>query len=558
MTFKEFKELLKNEIKNLEDSEDRFVQYQDFIRTAQIDPRGLYSKVLKYTEHEEVSITDYETSGKGIDVVALFDYLVNLPNYNKEQREKLLVDLEKYDGDIEDFKRDDDSINYRKIDAFIESSKKLNGPDFPVCEYGSKGGRRVLDCHENLSALIEFVGAEQPKYDVMTKRVKLNIPHLQNIGIHPDTEEENNIIYLESEASRWKMPKSNIGRYIYYIASSNYYHPAQLWIESKPWDGVDRFEALVDTIKTDVPREVVHMYLRKWCVGAIAAIYKSSYETEWAGVEGVLIFMGSEGIGKGKWLRSLTKGCPEKVYSDGLALDTSNKDSLIEATRYWISELGEMDGIFRKSERASMKNFLTRSKDTIRLPYAKTHTDYARRSVFVGTVNEKQFLQDDDNRRYWVIEVNGFDHDHDIDMQQLWAQMKTVYEAGEPYWLHTPEEKELHKMVNMDHTEVHPVVDYAARRVFPMEDYNGCYMVKGRFSATEIVKYLNMHPDEKATRALGKYLRETLKLEQKRSRTYDVVITEGAVSEITKTVQDVNLQSKLKRLKDNDNDKNKD
>ena len=66
-----------------------------------------------------------------------------------------------------------------------------------------------------------------------------------------------------------------------------------------------------------------------------------------------------------------------------------------------------------------------------------------RRTVFVATVNQANFLVDDTgNSRWWVIPVTKVDYLHDIDMQQLFAQLKVEFEAGGQWWL-TPDEERL-------------------------------------------------------------------------------------------------------------------
>jgi putative DNA primase/helicase len=106
----------------------------------------------------------------------------------------------------------------------------------------------------------------------------------------------------------------------------------------------------------------------------------------------------------------------------------------------WIVELGELDATFRKSDLAQLKGFLTKNKDSLRRPYARKESSFARRTVFAGTVNDFHFLHDRaGNRRFWPVDIVSIDRDRSINYQQLWAQIKTFYVAEESWHL-SPEE----------------------------------------------------------------------------------------------------------------------
>jgi putative DNA primase/helicase len=81
----------------------------------------------------------------------------------------------------------------------------------------------------------------------------------------------------------------------------------------------------------------------------------------------------------------------------------------------------------------------------MRLPYDRTFTNYQRRTAFFASVNEPEFLMDGSgNRRFWCLKVTDIDPHHGIDMQQMWAEVKsTLYKQGEKNWYLTKEEREL-------------------------------------------------------------------------------------------------------------------
>ncbi len=123
------------------------------------------------------------------------------------------------------------------------------------------------------------------------------------------------------------------------------------------------------------------------------------------------------------------------------------------AITHWIVEIGELDGTFKK-DIALLKGFLTLDQDKIRVPYGRADSEYARRTVFMATVNEEHFLVDPTgNTRFWTIPVIDINYEHDVDMQQVFAQMAVDYENGVPWWL-TREEEALLEMHNANHRTV--------------------------------------------------------------------------------------------------------
>lgn len=134
-------------------------------------------------------------------------------------------------------------------------------------------------------------------------------------------------------------------------------------------------------------------------------------------------------------------------------LDPNNKDSILGAISHWIVEIGELDSSFKKDV-ARLKGVLTSDSDKVRRPYARTESEYPRRTVFFATVNDNNFLVDSTgNTRWWTIPLASIKYQHGIDMQQIYAQLAVQYEEGEQWWLNSQEESllELH---NREHRSV--------------------------------------------------------------------------------------------------------
>mgnify|MGYP002714167286 CR=1 FL=1 len=308
---------------------------------------------------------------------------------------------------------------------------ELDRPSYP--HINDKG--RILNTDENLAVLLDFLGIKV-NYDVIKKDMRIVIPNHTTIT---DTAQNANIAKIKSYANLYGMATSNIEEYLTLIAAANPVNTALQFIQAKEWDGVDRISDLVATVepqKTVLMQngESLHAHIiKQWLKQAVAAIATA----QGFSALGVLVFQGEQGLGKTQWFKNLL---PESVRYDlakpDCALDVDSKDSVLQAVSHWLVELGELDGTFKKSDVASLKRFITETTDIIRPPYARTADRYQRRTVFFASVNGSDFLQDETgNRRYWTIATKSIDWQHNIDMQQLWAQVLAEFKQDGNYAL---------------------------------------------------------------------------------------------------------------------------
>ncbi len=249
------------------------------------------------------------------------------------------------------------------------------------------------------------------------------------------------------------------------------YHPARDWVLSKPWDGVERFEAVWRTVvvredKRAAWTELYREQLYRWCVGAakLATLPKlARVNGQQVAQQGVLVLQGPQGKGKTEWFKALA---PAGLVSTGVTVDPSNKDDVIKATSTWVTELGEIDSTVRKADVGHLKAFLTSASDTYRRAYARVQETYLRRTAFGASVNPEAFLRDTTgNRRFWVIPIErmlafrddpeGLPH---VDMQQFWAEMAVHAKRGEPHYL-GPEFTRAQEAAAEEHRQRDPLED---------------------------------------------------------------------------------------------------
>lgn len=237
------------------------------------------------------------------------------------------------------------------------------------------------------------------------------------------------------------------------IAKENHYHPVISLLESKPWDNADRLTTIYEILNLD--NDLHKTLIKKWAIQTIALLYNNCEES--VSAEGVLVFQGKQGIGKTQFFRHLA--IRESFFKGGVALDMTNKDCLMSATKVWICELGEIDGTTQK-EQSALKAFLTEKTDRYREPYARCETKRLRRTSFCGTVNPKYYLRDETgNRRYWTIPIDHIDLKRVFSLSeewyaQFWRQILTIYRSNPRGYLLNPQEKEFVNSNNLGYEQM--------------------------------------------------------------------------------------------------------
>lgn len=299
----------------------------------------------------------------------------------------------------------------------------------------SSDGKKPLSCIENLVDICQRLGVVL-RYNVISKRIETLIP---GQGFSMDNQANASLAWLMSQCARFRMPVGQLGDFMIYLADSNPYNPVANWIRSRPWDGTGRLQALAGTLTVegeDDPAsraaELKYVLLVRWMISAVAA----AFSPDGVSAHGVLVLQGEQYLGKTKWFKQLV---PRElgVIRDGLSLRPDDKDSVFQILSNWIVELGELDATFRKSDISALKAFITRDRDELRRPYARLESEFARRTVFFASVNPRQFLHDESgNRRYWTLPCVAINHDHGLDMQQVWAEVyERLFLKGEGWYL---------------------------------------------------------------------------------------------------------------------------
>ena len=296
------------------------------------------------------------------------------------------------------------------------------------------------------------------------------------------------------------------------------------WLEGLPaWDGVGRLRGALGACfavdETTRPMaEAVSEYI---LLGAVARAYEPGCK-----LDETPVLSGAQGMGKSTYLFSLF---PEPLqmawHTDSLDLKADDKAKAEALQGRVLVELAEVAGL-AQAQMESLKAFLTRRDDSVRLAYRRDRAQLLRRAVFVGTTNEAAPLPNDrtGNRRWVLVRLQGGDPAQvraylAENRLQMWAEALAAHRAGREARL--PQEllalqAELNEYGRrLDETMEEPLRAWAAAQTEPFKLLDAARhvgVVRDEFRQTEGVNAVprggsaddrSQHRVENALRLLG-------------------------------------------------------
>lgn len=184
------------------------------------------------------------------------------------------------------------------------------------------------------------------------------------------------------------------------IGQRNAYHPVRDFLNSLTWDKTPRISTW---IKTYINGQAPEPYLSEISRLIILAMVKRVFEPgcQW---DYTPVFESDQGFYKSSIIRALVG--EDKWFADNLP-DLKDKDALLNLQGKWVIELSELSAT-KRSDYSKVKSYLNCRCDSVRSPYGMRYEDIPRQNVFIGTVNEGEYLKDPTgNRRFCPICV-GF------------------------------------------------------------------------------------------------------------------------------------------------------
>ena len=247
-----------------------------------------------------------------------------------------------------------------------------------------------------------------------------------------DTDDSNLKMYLEDnyEITSERVIKKGVD-----IVSNEYkYHPIRDYLESLMWDGVPRIENLLPRFLGAEKNSYTTGVMKMHMLAAISRIYEPGIKYDI-----MLCLVGSQGAGKSTFFKYLAIN--DDWFSDNLDhLDDENIYRKLQ--NHWIIEMGEMKATVTAKNIEQIKSFLSRQKETYKIPYETHPEDRPRQCVFVGTSNRMDYLPLDrtGNRRFAPILVHPDRVEkHILEDEkearnyiiQAWAEAMELYGSGQ-------------------------------------------------------------------------------------------------------------------------------
>lgn len=219
------------------------------------------------------------------------------------------------------------------------------------------------------------------------------------------------------------------------VADDRRFHPIRDYLDGlPPWDKKPRVETLLVRCLQADNTPYVRSVTRKTLAAAVSRIYRPGTK-----FDSVLVFDGAQGIGKSTLFKDLVG---DEYYSETLSLtDMDDKSGAEKLQGFWIVEIGELAGM-KKADIEKVKAFISTADDKYRPSYGKTVESHPRQCIIIATVNgDRGYLRDiTGNRRFWIVKAHQEEQVKKWsftpeERDQIWAEAKTIYEAGEKLYL---------------------------------------------------------------------------------------------------------------------------
>jgi len=314
------------------------------------------------------------------------------------------------------------ATEFRKL-VGTEVYKRINTWIGQVVDWArDKNDRIIKDDQQNIRTAILRLGYS----------LEFNAFSDKKIIIHPNGGKEVlddrrlDSMYLEIDSVfKFKPTWDMYVRVVNHAAWSVTRHPVREYLDSLEWDGTPR----INTWMRDYCGAEDSEYLQEISAIVLIAACRRIREPG-SKFDEILILEGNQGTGKSSMLRYL---CPvPDWFTDSVTLDLVGKE-LIEATSgKWIIEVAELSGRSR-AELNQIKAMLSRQVDgPVRLAYAREPIERPRQFIFIGTVNDTQYLADSTgSRRFWPVKTLKFNFEGLVGIRdQLWAEANARERTG--------------------------------------------------------------------------------------------------------------------------------
>lgn len=203
------------------------------------------------------------------------------------------------------------------------------------------------------------------------------------------------------------------------------YHPVKDYLAGIEWDGVERIDRWLSRYAGAEDNEYTRAVGRLILLAAVRRIREPGCKFD------QMMVLVSEKQGLGKSLALAKLAVRAGWFTDSLGLDAREQEVIEKMGGKWLVEFAELKGMTAQRTE-HIKAFASRLFDRARPAYGRKLREVPRQCIFFGSTNEPKFLKDDENRRFWPVNVGEIDLDALVrDRDQLWAEAATAEASGE-------------------------------------------------------------------------------------------------------------------------------
>jgi predicted P-loop ATPase len=297
----------------------------------------------------------------------------------------------------------------------------------------------ILQIFENTKAILNHYKIEL-KFNIIKRIIDIFINGKQLKGENVTFENYLTTIRDNCTKKCYKIPKEKLEADCLNIALNNKYNPIEDYLKychkvylNNPDDS--NFKKLlnsIDSMEEDKDWYIYHSLLQMVYMGCRPELeFDRPISNQF-----LPVFQGVQGTLKTTWFRSLLPKYFQYDYFYTIpVLDLNNKDHIIQITSNWLVEIGEMASTFKKSDQDQLKNYITDTKDYVRIPFAKQSIDMKRRTCFCGTTNDFEYLKDlTGSRRFLTMGQAELCIDETIDIDAMWGYFYQLYLDKTKFW----------------------------------------------------------------------------------------------------------------------------
>jgi hypothetical protein len=215
------------------------------------------------------------------------------------------------------------------------------------------------------------------------------------------TPAENQLERVKSEAHQREIDK--ICRYPISYFKAHYMEfenqqTKKLIAEIPLWDGFDRIRDIADAITLDGSQnfhpDCLYHYLCGWLAGIFRKLKNPHYQNP------VLIFKGSQGIGKDHLIDALTAGFEQ--WSKHLTLTNNDRDNYQQLGMAAVLKIGEFERSAR-TDLATLKDMIFRASTHLRESHQPKFKDSPCYASFIASSNADDIYRDPTGQRRFAV-----------------------------------------------------------------------------------------------------------------------------------------------------------